>query len=136
DFGIARALFDEGARYAEASMFPGRPEYASPEQCGFLEAGQKLDARSDIYSLAATLYYMLCGQPPFASPHPKGNLLQHVTTREPGSLSEHMPAGASPRLLEMIITKALNKEREKRQKTIREFVQDLDELPPFKLAGS
>lgn len=128
DFGIAWALNDEGIQYTEAAMFPGRPEYASPEQCGLLQTGQKVDARCDIYSLAATLYYMLCGQPPFGSPDPKGNLRQHVTVREPNSLTEQMPPGAFPRLLEMIIMKALNKEREKRQRTIREFVQDIEEL--------
>lgn len=129
DFGIAWALNDDGIQYTEAAMFPGRPEYASPEQCGLLQTGQKVDARSDIYSLAATLYYMVCGKPPFASPDPKSNLREHVSAREPRSLSEQMPPGASPRLLEMIIMKALNKEREKRQKTIREFAQDIDELP-------
>lgn len=65
DFGLAKAaaLIPDGANQTPAT-FSGTPDFASPEQ---LRAGQALlDTRSDIYSLGATLWYMLCGWAPFA----------------------------------------------------------------------
>jgi serine/threonine protein kinase/Tfp pilus assembly protein PilF len=61
DFGLAKAVV---AREDQSSHpgFSGTPEFASPEQ--FEKAS--LDARSDIYSLGATLWYLLCGKAPFA----------------------------------------------------------------------
>jgi serine/threonine protein kinase len=49
------------ARITHKMSFVGSPGYASPEQC---EMGD-LDTRSDIYSLGATLWYLLTGKPPF-----------------------------------------------------------------------
>jgi len=64
DFGLAKSVVmtltdDKQTRVG----FSGTPDFASPEQ---LRAGQALlDTRSDIYSLGATLWYLLCGQAPF-----------------------------------------------------------------------
>lgn len=58
DFGLAAAA---GGDHAGSENFEGTPLYASPEQ---LDQGQ-LDARSDVYSLGATLYFALAGKPPF-----------------------------------------------------------------------
>lgn len=58
DFGLAAAV---GGDHANAENFEGTPLYASPEQLDQCA----LDARSDIYSLGATLYFALAGRPPF-----------------------------------------------------------------------
>src|SRR5829696_9588530 len=62
DFGIARGLSGGDDRLTETGMSVGTPAYMSPEQA----AGDRgLDARTDVYSLAAVLYEMLAGQPPY-----------------------------------------------------------------------
>jgi serine/threonine protein kinase len=64
DFGLARAINGEGAETSlTQSSLSGTPGFASPEQ--LQENGQKLDTRSDIYSLGATLWYALTGDVPY-----------------------------------------------------------------------
>ncbi len=58
DFGIAR-LTDSSK--TKTGMVLGTPSYMSPEQL----AGRKIDGRSDLFSLAVSLYQMLCGKLPF-----------------------------------------------------------------------
>jgi serine/threonine-protein kinase len=58
DFGIAR-LTDSSK--TKTGMVLGTPSYMSPEQL----AGKKIDGRSDLFSLAGTLYQLLCGRLPF-----------------------------------------------------------------------
>ena len=66
DFGIARVVSTvKGSTLTQAGTSVGTPQYMSPEQI----SGEKtLDGRSDLYSLACTLYEMLAGQPPFIGP--------------------------------------------------------------------
>src|SRR5262249_29664981 len=69
DFGLAR-VFASPAGDAELTFpgaFVGSPSYASPEQI----TGAETDGRSDLYSLAATWYALLIGQPPFVADDPK-----------------------------------------------------------------
>jgi hypothetical protein len=64
DFGLAKGAgpgSQDLSRVTHTMSFVGSPAYASPEQC---EMGE-LDTRSDIYSLGATLWYLLTGKPPF-----------------------------------------------------------------------
>eukprot|EP00913_Durusdinium_trenchii_P005664 g5282.t1 len=63
DFGIARRLTDTDAtRMTRTGSALGTPLYMSPEQC---EDGHTADARSDVYSVGATLFHLLAGRPPF-----------------------------------------------------------------------
>src|SRR5256886_12226134 len=69
DFGIAKVLLESGTATGGAITGTGipvcTPEYMSPEQA----SGEKrIDARSDVYALAAVLYEMLAGEPPFTGP--------------------------------------------------------------------
>ncbi len=65
DFGLARAASARPIAIGPSHAgFSGTPGFASPEQ--FYSGEHLLDVRSDIYSLGATLWYLLCGRPPFA----------------------------------------------------------------------
>ena len=64
DFGIARALGGDDGLTA-TGLAIGTPAYMSPEQAA---ADQALDARTDMYSLAAVTYEMLTGEPPWTGP--------------------------------------------------------------------
>lgn len=123
DFGIAKAFLDETQDQTRTSTFIGKPEYASPEQCGFLKQGETIDPRSDIYSLAITLYYMIAGSLPFSSPTPQGYLVKHMT-QKPRSLSEALPDCPQP--LNQILLKAMSSRREKRHASMEEFLRELD----------
>ncbi len=62
DLGMARATEDSDLAKAEKGMTIGTPYYIAPEQIG---GRLEIDSRADIYSLGATLYHMVTGQPPF-----------------------------------------------------------------------
>jgi serine/threonine-protein kinase len=96
DFGAAYS--DRRARHIEHKIV-GTPAYMSPEQ---LE-GKKLDGRSDLFSLAVTLYHLLTGHQPFAgSSLPE--LKQEIVTSEPDLNHLTLPAGITE-----VIIKALQK---------------------------
>ena len=75
DFGIAKALIETGGeRLTSTGLAIGTPAYMSPEQAS---AGA-VDARSDQYSLAAVLYEMLTGEPPFSGPNAQAVLARRL----------------------------------------------------------
>jgi eukaryotic-like serine/threonine-protein kinase len=76
DFGIARASCPEDGRVTGAGFAVGTPTYMSPEQAS---GEQRLDARSDVYSLACVLYEMVTGKPPFSDAPVRVIIAKHVT---------------------------------------------------------
>jgi len=77
DFGIALAVSTAGGtRMTETGMSLGTPHYMSPEQA---MGDRDVDARSDVYALAATLYEMLAGEPPFTGPTAQAIVAKVVT---------------------------------------------------------
>src|SRR5688500_5579325 len=85
DFGIARNV-GSGAdeKLTETGLVVGTPAYMSPEQA----AGDKgLDARTDVYSLAAVLYEMLAGEPPFTGATTQAMLVRRLTEPAPSARS-------------------------------------------------
>ena len=81
DFGIARAVSAAGTETLTGTgMSIGTPHYMSPEQA---MGDQTVDARSDQYSLACTLYEMLAGEPPFTGPTPQAVVAKQLAERPP-----------------------------------------------------
>ncbi|HYL20908.1 MAG TPA: protein kinase [Gemmatimonadales bacterium] len=79
DFGIALALREAGGpRLTESGLSLGTPQYMSPEQA---MGGRELDARSDVYSLAAVVYEMLAGEPPHTGPTVQAVIAKLLTQR-------------------------------------------------------
>lgn len=68
DFGLAQTLDD--ASLTQSGIIAGTPHYMSPEQA----QGHQTDARSDLYSLGAVMYFMATGRPPFRAEKPMGVL--------------------------------------------------------------
>jgi serine/threonine protein kinase len=98
DFGIAREM--EGAGLTMAGQVMGTPEYMSPEQA----LGQKLDFRTDIYSLGIVVFELFTGQVPFRGDSPVATVLKQIEERPP--LDGHVPEPLVP-----VLTKALAKDR-------------------------
>src|SRR5262245_49395872 len=122
DFGIARDVRPgAGVTLSQEGALVGTPALMAPEQArGDLHA---VDARSDIYALAATLYYLLCGRYPFERANVV-DLLHAVLHDEPP-----MPRSLNssiPRTLEAIVLRCMNKERSRRYQCMAEVVRDLD----------
>ncbi len=74
DFGIARAMGDAGATMTSAQAVVGTARYFSPEQA----QGERVDARSDLYSTGCVLFELLSGRTPFVG-EPVSLIYQHIT---------------------------------------------------------
>ncbi len=118
DFGLAHFLRD-AAELTRSGEFVGTIAYSSPEQVGGRLA---VDARSDVYSLGATLYEMLSLQPPF-SPGDQAALVRQVVADEPRALTSVNPR--VPRDLATIVSKAMVKEPTGRYQSAAAFAADL-----------
>jgi len=122
DFGIGRAITAAsgvtGGGLTEAGLVVGTPHYMSPEQA----AGDAVDGRSDIYSLACVLFEMLSGRPPFPGAQTIAVLAAHLTA-EPPDIRHFCPA--VPEALSTTIAKALSKDPEKRHPSAVRFAETL-----------
>jgi hypothetical protein len=104
DFGIALAVKEAGGgRLTETGLSLGTPQYMSPEQA----TGERtLDARTDVYSLAAMLYEMLAGEPPFSGPTAQAVIAKLMTER-PTRL--RVVRDSVPESVDLAVAKALSK---------------------------
>ena len=132
DFGIAKSLASEGESgqgLTQTGMFLGKLKYASPEQAGFLEPGEHLDPRSDLYSFGIVMYEMLAGRAPFQATNPHGYILKHVTEK-PAAITDLNPQVKVPANLEAIIFNSLEKKRDSRYATAADFAAALEAVRP------
>src|SRR3989441_1540489 len=111
DFGIAQAAQEaSGSQLTTEGMVVGTPQYMSPEQA----TGDKLDARSDIYSLGILLYQMLAGEPPFDGDSAQSILMKQATA-DPTPIREHRSDVPAP--LATAVARLLPKDPAQRHQT-------------------
>jgi len=114
DFGVAKVLVtpDTTATHATtgSGQIVGTPRYMSPEQC----LGQRVGARSDLYSLGVVLYEMLAGRPPFVDVLPSAVLVKQATAPPP-PLPQLRPD--IPKPLALVVHSLLAKRPEDRPRT-------------------
>ncbi len=128
DFGLARDSDTSASQgLTESGAVIGTPAYMSPEQAR--GEARRLDRRSDVYSLGATLYDLLSGKPPFQD-ETVVNLLLKVVSEPPTPLRSRLPD--LPEAIDLIVSKCLNKEAEQRYPTALALADDLDR---YLLAG-
>jgi serine/threonine-protein kinase len=106
DFGIARAISmagdaghhgEHGDALTESGYVVGTPAYMSPEQAS---GNRAIDARTDVYSLAAVAYEMLAGEPPFIAATPQAMIAKMLVTTAPSVriVRPNVPAGVDTAL--------------------------------------
>jgi serine/threonine-protein kinase len=129
DLGIAKQWGDTAEDKTKTGMFVGKWKYCSPEHLGMLKEGERIDGRADLYSFGIVLYEMLTGTPPFLADTPHRYLLLHAT-ESAKPLRTTNPAVTASAELEALIFRALEKDREKRFASAREFARALERLVP------
>jgi serine/threonine protein kinase len=130
DFGIAKLLPHEGrdaVSLTQTGDVFGSPLYMSPEQC----KGEKLDQKSDIYSMGCLMYETLSGNPPHT-----GNNMLEVLYRHMNEVPKDFKSlklGISiPQRLEAAIFKALAKEPANRQQSMQALHDELKQIQLFR----
>lgn len=113
DFGISKSLADK-AHLTKTGAFVGTPAYASPEQI----KAERVDQQTDVYSVAATLYFLLTGRAPFQS-RDFAATVARVVSDSPPSLRTFR--SELPRALDKVVLRGLERHRQHRWR-------DLDEL--------
>ena len=122
DFGIARVMAKESQQLTSTGIAVGTPEYMSPEQF----AGDTLDARTDIYSLALVGYHVLTGAHAFGSGTTTDHLLARLT-QPPRRLSVVKPDVEWPAALQGVFDKALAADPAQRYSDVLDFARDFTE---------
>ena len=104
DFGIAKAI---SSSRTKTGVILGTPNYMSPEQI----MGQKIDSKSDIFSLGVLFYQLLTGELPFHGENLSGLLYQITQVKHPSPRSFNQKI---PKVCEQILDKAMAKDPNKR----------------------
>ncbi len=118
DFGIARALSDSQVTMTQTAQVIGTAQYLSPEQA----RGERVDARSDLYSTGCLLYELLTGRRPFSGDSPVAIAYQHV--RENPVPPSHVDPEI-PRWADAIVLKAMAKSPPDRYQNAAEMRADI-----------
>jgi hypothetical protein len=122
DFGLAKSLVRD-AHLTKTGAFVGTPHFASPEQI----CGEAINVQTDVYSVAATLYFLLTGKPPFDGKDSMATLARIVSDAAPPMRS--LRPDLSP-ALDRVVMRGLERDRGKRWSDLETFRQALLALVP------
>jgi serine/threonine protein kinase len=123
DFGLAKLTKHDRSKQsltAVGDVF-GSPFYMSPEQCN----GERLDNRSDIYSLGCTIFECLTGRPPFTGHLASAVIFSHMQA-DPPELASALSGGKFPAAMEIVVAKLLRKNPAERYQTLSQLKADLE----------
>lgn len=124
DFGIAKLLLDDEEQVQHLTQTGevfGSPLYMSPEQC----RGEKLDNRSDIYSMGVLMYEALTGKAPIRGANVFETMQKQLSDKPDPIVDEKAPDSLLKRL-NTVVMKALEKEPSARYKSMSELETDLN----------
>jgi len=127
DLGVAKVDDVSEVNATRTGIFVGKLRYASPEQLGILNEGEKIDGRADVYAAGMVLYELLMGRPPYEAKSPHEYFLIHTREQEAaiGALPGDMPGSTA---LQDALKKALARERNLRFASARDFAAALEEI--------
>jgi len=120
DFGIAKAHSSDAQKVTKTGMVVGTPEYMSPEQL----SGDKLDGRSDIYSLGLVAFNCLTGKLPFPAETAQEAMIARLI-EQPKTLAEMKPDVAWPDEVQRVMDKALTRDAAERYQSAAQFGREL-----------
>ena len=125
DFGIAKAVGgdESGQKVTKTGLVVGTPEFMSPEQL----SGDKLDGRSDLYSLGLVFYRMLAGKLPFEATTVQETMIKRLTD-EPAKLAASRPDLTFPPGLQAVLDSALMRNPLERYQTVAKFADDVESV--------
>ena len=120
DFGLARSR--ETVTLTQSNVFMGTAYYIPPEQA---ESGRSADTRSDLYSVAAVLFEMLTGRPPFEGETAVDIVIKHMNEKVPSicRLRTDLPPE-----LDQFMQKAMAKSPDDRYQTPKEFIAAIEQI--------
>lgn len=126
DFGLAKTMQKKGldvgedsvSHLSQSGLVPGTVAYMSPEQL----RGEKLDYRSDIFSVGTVLYETVTGKNPYAH-ETNADIISAILTTSPASFKKTSPP---LRDLDRIVQKCLEKDRDGRYQSASDLLLDLE----------
>jgi eukaryotic-like serine/threonine-protein kinase len=127
DLGVAKIEDPDAVAQTRTGIFVGKLRYAAPEQLGFLGENEKIDGRADLYAMAMVLVELLTGRPPYEAKSPHEYFLHHARElqRTTVSLPPQLPGSSA---LAAVLEKALERNRNDRFSSAREFASALEEI--------
>ncbi|MCC6647755.1 MAG: serine/threonine protein kinase [Polyangiaceae bacterium] len=132
DFGLVKNVDGSAAEeLTQAGLFMGSPKYMSPEQI----RGDKVDARTDIYSLGIVLYEMVTGKVPFDRANSVNILMAHVNEAPPPLREMNPTCDATPQI-ESVIMRCIAKDPNERFASMDEVLGALKRTGSGALTGT
>jgi len=126
DFGLVKNVLGQGGpedQLTQTGLFMGSPKYMAPEQI----RGERVDIRTDVYSLGIIMYEMLTGRVPFERQTSLNTLMAQVNDRPPSLLETNPNAKVSPEM-EDLVFRCMAKNPEERAASMDEVLASLKRL--------